>query len=92
MIRNHDAAFTDIFSFFLMHDYHLNSLNFVLTEDSHSVDDSHTLIQHVKVMMTKLQDVSKFTQMIMTTAQQLQEKYINKSQDSFEQYNVRDKV
>ena len=28
----------------------------------------------------------------MTAAQQLQEKYVNKSWDSFEQYNVRDKI
>ena len=61
-------------------------------EDLCSVDNSHTLIQHVKVMMIKLQNVSEFIQMTMTAAQQLQEKYINKSWDFSEQYNVRDKV
>ena len=66
VIRNHDAAFTDISSFFLMHDYHLNSLNSVLTEDSHSVNNSHTLIQCVEIMMIKLQNVSEFIQIIMT--------------------------
>ena len=44
-----------------MHDYHLNSLNSVLTEDFCLVDNSHTLIQCAEVMMIKLQDVSKFT-------------------------------
>ena len=60
MIKNHDAAFTDIFLFFLMHDYHLDSLNFVLTKDSHSVNDSHTLIQCAEVMMIKLQNINEF--------------------------------
>ena len=52
-----------------MHDYHLNSLNFILTEDFCFVDDLYTLIQHAEVMMIKLQDVSEFTQMTMTAAQ-----------------------
>ena len=60
MIKNCDVAFTDISLFFLMYDYHLNSLNSVLTEDFHFVDNSHTLIQYAEVMMIKLQNVNEF--------------------------------
>ena len=52
-----------------MHDYYLNSLNFILIEDSHFVNNSHTLIQYAEVMMTKLQNVSEFIQMIITVTQ-----------------------
>lgn len=92
VLKNRDFSTTDVFSFFLTHEYNLNLIESRLTEESRLVENSRSLIERADVMIIKLKNVCDWAQMSMTFAQQLQENYVNKKRDSIDQFEVNEKM
>ena len=93
VIRNRESAITDVSSFFLTHEYHVDLIDFSLTKNSRDTFvDAQFLVLRAEVMLSKLKRVAELAQSIMTTAQQLQKEYVNARRDSMNNYEVNDEV
>ena len=75
--------------FFLLHDYHFNSLNF--TEELKNRKSLNS-IRAAEWMLCKLREITEWAQASMTAAQQSQKDYVNHKQNAATHYKVDDKV
>ena len=90
-IKNQIAFATEISSFFLLHDYELNTIQMESSQIKESFNEK-SLKFWVDAVMSKMRDVMKFAQAVMINAQQEQEYQTNHHYQKSPQLCVNDKV